>query len=281
MSNAITISGKTYTVSGTVTNIKTKKGILDLHVLVYDKDIGRDDFLAIGVTDNEGRFSVQFDTSKFSFFIDRQPDLYFIVKDAGTVLLNTFHNVLENADENTPPIHLEVSMLNDKLRKLINPSPVPGWVGGFAQSNPAFSYPDPDLSSLEINQNWKNIPLLQRQQKVLWPEFSWESEPGATDPKRCYQMFAPDISRLGYTNEGKVYSIICPQQGHASPHLGSMNVEVTVTGNRGWVDEENKRIYADMSVVGAIWFSPSAKESKSIQLIGKYFEARNLPFPLE
>lgn len=86
-------------------------------------------------------------------------------------------------------------------------------------------------------QNMDNIDKLQRQQKVLWPEFSWQSEPAQADKKRCFQMFAPDISRIGYTNEGRVYSIICPQQGIRIKDILCLNVEVTVTGQRGWVDQ--------------------------------------------
>ena len=41
-----------------------------------------------------------------------------------------------------------------------------------------------------------------------------------------------------------------------APSLGSLNVEVTVTGNRGWVDETTKEIAVDMGVVGKIWFAP-------------------------
>jgi hypothetical protein len=92
-------------------------------------------------------------------------------------------------------------------------------------------------------------------------------------------MFAPDISRLGYTNKGRVYSIICPQQGFATKHFGSLNVEVTVTGNRGWADEPTRAVGADMKVTGKIWFGPSAHELKIVKLIGKYFELRGLPFP--
>src|SRR5580704_11781561 len=110
------------------------------------------------------------------------------------------------------------------------PQPVPpGWVGGFAASNPAFAYPDPDLNSLPMLQNMDNINKLTRQQAVLWPEFSWETvqkQPAS----RCFQMFASDISRLGYDDSGRVWSIICPQQGVVFPSTVTMNVEVTVTG---------------------------------------------------
>lgn len=68
--------------------------------------------------------------------------------------------------------------------------------------------------------NMANIDLLQRQQAIKWPEFCWETEKGNLNLKRCFQMFAPDISRLGYTDTGRVYSIICPQQGISSPSLG-------------------------------------------------------------
>ena len=59
-----------------------------------------------------------------------------------------------------------------------NSKPAPGWVGGFAASNPAFAYPNPNLSSLPMLCNMANINLLQRQQGVEWPEFSWETEKG-------------------------------------------------------------------------------------------------------
>lgn len=159
--------------------------------------------------------------------------------------------------------------------------PVPrGWKGGFAQSNPAFAYPDPDLSSLPMLANMAKIKLLRRQQAVLWPEFSWETDPGRPE-SRCYQMFAPDISRLGYDDAGRVYSIICPQQGVCTASLGCLNVEVTVTGQRGWVDEPAKSLAADMTVTGQIWFSPSAKQNSLVRWLWNEFVASGHPFPAD
>lgn len=155
-----------------------------------------------------------------------------------------------------------------------------GWVGGFAESDMRFAYPTHDLRSLDMLKNMDNIGLLQRQQKVLWPEFSWESAPGSREPKRCFQMFAADISRLGYTDQGRVYSIICPQQGVESPSLGSINLEVTVTGQRGWVDESTRWLACDMSVEARAWFAPGCHESPAVKLLWKLLDELGHDFPV-
>lgn len=154
----------------------------------------------------------------------------------------------------------------------------PGWVGGFAESNPAFAYPDPDLSSLPVLDNLANIPKIKRQQAVYWPEFSWETIPGESN-SRCFQRFAHDISRLGYDDTGRVWSIICPQQGACVPGIACLNVEVTVTGQRGWANETNRTMAADMGVVGTIWFSPSSHENWFVREAWDLFKKESLPFP--
>lgn len=299
MSNAVTIAGSQYTITGTVKDKALERPVVDLRVIAYDCDAIKDDFLGIGVTDKTGTFSIVFDSSKFKSLFDRKPDLYFIVKDGGTELLKTDKDIIKNAGEDTPPINFIVDLAEDKLRKLINPEPAEGWKGGFPNltEHPEMSYPtpcdntlvvtsdDPDakfpnLNSLEKAGNLDNIHLLKRQWKVVWPEFSWYSEPdNEGDKKRCYQMFAPDISRLGYTNEGQVYAIICPQQGFASPHLGSMNVEVTVTGSKGWANEATKEVAADMGVEGKIWFGPSAHQNQFVKMFMHHFSEHGLKFP--
>lgn len=100
------------------------------------------------------------------------------------------------------PFHWERFMTTNQ-----NSNVPPGWVGGFAASNPAFAYPTPDLMALKMLGNMDNIPRLRRQQKVLWPEFSWETVLGKP-ASRCFQMFAPDISRLGYDDTGRVWSVL-------------------------------------------------------------------------
>ncbi|HLI77085.1 MAG TPA: hypothetical protein VKV02_09075 [Acidobacteriaceae bacterium] len=167
----------------------------------------------------------------------------------------------------------------------VNKVPAPGWKGEFSTSNPAFAYPDPNLSSLPLLANMDNLTKIERQVHVLWPEFSWETVPG--DPtSRCYQMFAPDISRAGYDPSGRIWSIICPQQGAYSPTFGTLNIEVTVTGQRGWMDEsvQNRNadlLAADMNVAGKIWFGPSAENSLAYQFIKSVMQKYDLPFPLD
>ncbi|WP_034057936.1 hypothetical protein [Lacinutrix jangbogonensis] len=166
------------------------------------------------------------------------------------------------------------------MKKLIpNHIPAKGWKGGFLKKHPEANYPKPNLNhGLEFTGNLDNIGLITRQQRVLWPEFTWETEKGAKDPKRCFQMFAPDISRMGYDDSGQSWSIICPQQGTFIPGIGTLNVEVTVTGQKGWVDESTKTQAIDLMVKPKIWFSPSAKESAYGKLLWSIFELNHLGF---
>ncbi|MGR3278997.1 hypothetical protein ACSYAD_28445 [Acaryochloris marina NIES-2412] len=159
-----------------------------------------------------------------------------------------------------------------------NPGVPPGWVGGFSESNPVFAYPEPNLTSLPMSDNMDNIPKIKRQQAVFWPEFSWETIPGQTD-SRCFQRFAHDISSIGYDDTGRSWSIICPQQGVCVPGIACLNVEVTVTGQRGWVDETNRTLAADMKVVGKIWFSPSSHQNWLVRMAWDLFRKKSLPFP--
>ena len=155
----------------------------------------------------------------------------------------------------------------------------PGWRGGFIEAHPHYNYPGCDMRELPMLGNLANIDLLQRMQQVHWPEFSWLTAPG-DDNSRCFQRFATNISRLGYTDTGRVYSIICPQQGACSPNLGCFNVEVTVTGNRGWANEKNREFAADMTVEGKIWFSPSATDTNwMVQALWELFDDNGYPFP--
>lgn len=70
-------------------------------------------------------------------------------------------------------------------------------------------YAKPNLSSLPMLGNIDNVNFLQLQLGIKWTEFSWETEKGKLDTKRYFQQITPYISRFDYTNEARVYSIIC------------------------------------------------------------------------
>ena len=153
------------------------------------------------------------------------------------------------------------------------------WVGGFEASNTLFAYPDPNLNSLHMLDNMANIDKLKRQQKALWPEFSWKTDEN-DESTRLYTRFAPDISRIGYDEYGRVFSYICPQNGFYSPTFGVVNLEITVTGTRGWVNESTREFAADLSVVGKLWFSEGLENKEEFKLLKELFEREKLPFPL-
>ncbi|SEW42941.1 hypothetical protein SAMN05428988_5435 [Chitinophaga sp. YR573] len=148
-----------------------------------------------------------------------------------------------------------------------------GWIGGFSTQPPEQPYPKSELlSSLPFEGNMDHIPSINRMLRAKWPEFSWEVIKG--DPTtRKYQMFAPDISRLGYDNTGRVWSIICPQQGVYFPTVGvTLNVEVTVTGNRGWINElasVEDLFAADVKIQPTIWFSSDSDSGFLWELLQK------------
>jgi hypothetical protein len=161
--------------------------------------------------------------------------------------------------------------------KATSSSSLSGWKGGFKDTCQDFSYevPRPDLSRIPITKNLDNIDKITRMQKIFWPQFSWLAVPG-DESTRLYNLFANDISRLGYDDEGRIWSIICPQRGFELPLLGTLMLEVTVTGVRGWVDEDTRSACADIGVVGILWIEPDI--NPFAQLFGFLLETFDFPF---
>jgi len=135
-----------------------------------------------------------------------------------------------------------------------------------------------ELSKLPFLDNMANINKLDKQLLVHWPEFSWLRDQGKPD-SRCFTRFATNISRIGYDNEGRIYSIICPQQGIYSPHYGTLNIEITVTGNRGKVIEAEKEVYAELTVEPKLWFSPGVLDFVPFEIMAALFEKNSVAFP--
>lgn len=139
----------------------------------------------------------------------------------------------------------------------------------------------------DLSDNLDHIPKIKRMWRAQWPEFSWLTIP-EDENSRCYQMFAPDISRVGYgdpdpsnDNKCEVYSIMCPQQGiWIEPIEGTLNIEVTVTSSGGWVTEDPMVMDAQITIKPAIWFSPDTVQNKPlIKALWDLFEDSGIPFP--
>ncbi len=50
-------------------------------------------------------------------------------------------------------------------------------------------------------------------------------------------------------------------------------------GQRGWVNETNRELAADMTVEAKIWFSPSSHQNWLVRQAWDLFEKESLPFP--
>ena len=155
-----------------------------------------------------------------------------------------------------------------------------GWKGGFKDTHPDFCYQvvQPDLLDVPIMGNLENIDKITRMQRIFWPQFSWQSIPG-DESSRIYEVFAKDISRIGYDDDGRIWSLICPQRGRFIPGLGTVFLEVTVTGVRGWVDEPTHSAYADIGVVGMLWIE--ADENPVVEFISNILDEKLFPFSKE
>ena len=154
-----------------------------------------------------------------------------------------------------------------------------GYIGGFAQSNKAFAYPDPDLSSLIMEDNLANTSHITRVLGIKYPIFSWETQPGKKNTKRVFLEFPDYIAQFGYDNRGQIHNLQCPQIAFASPLLGMINAEVSITGVCGWVDEKAKSLAADATTIVQLWFSPEGLKNSIVSNLRAYFDRTKLPFP--
>jgi len=57
-------------------------------------------------------------------------------------------------------------------------------------------------------------------------------------------------------------------------------VEITVTGQRGWVDEDTKALACDMSVEARVWFGHGYHENTTVKLLWKVIEGLGHEFPI-
>jgi hypothetical protein len=82
---------------GRVVNRKTRKGIPGLRVEAWDKDLIFDDFVGQTVTDDNGEFTLEFESSYYKeLCFDRKPDIYFKIYLERELIHSTEDSVLWN-----------------------------------------------------------------------------------------------------------------------------------------------------------------------------------------
>ena len=76
-----------FKVAGSVRELESNKGVPDLEVRAFDKDIVFDDFLGSTMTDNNGNFNIIYDEKNFRQVFESKPDIYITVasKDGRTI----------------------------------------------------------------------------------------------------------------------------------------------------------------------------------------------------
>lgn len=89
-----------YQIWGKVIEKESGKGIANITVKAYDKDLRYDDSLGESITDKNGRFVINYSEKDFRdlYIFDRKPDLYLTIFDwLGTRIKSTKNKIRYNA----------------------------------------------------------------------------------------------------------------------------------------------------------------------------------------
>jgi predicted flap endonuclease-1-like 5' DNA nuclease len=85
-------SKKKYQIWGRIVEKESGTGVPNITVKAYDKDLRKDDYLGVTVTDKNGRFTINYSEKDFRDLIvfDRKPELYLTIYDwLGTKIKST------------------------------------------------------------------------------------------------------------------------------------------------------------------------------------------------
>lgn len=114
-----------YRIIGRVISSSTRQGVAGARVEAWDKDSHVDDLVGNAVTDAEGFFVIEFDSSYFrELFADRRPDLFFKVFLQDKLIKSTEDSVLWNVDKHDIPVSIELDV--DVRPKSIDEAPKDG-----------------------------------------------------------------------------------------------------------------------------------------------------------
>lgn len=113
-----------FTVSGTVRETDSGKGISGLVVQVMDKDFIFDDLLGQATTDSEGCFSMEYHEESNRNLFDDRPDLYLVVETPdGKVLKKTTDDICLGPDKSVD-LNIEIQRAVLAQAGLAEPEPV-------------------------------------------------------------------------------------------------------------------------------------------------------------
>lgn len=100
----------TYEISGKVIEAKTRQGLYNLVVEAWDKDEKYDDLLAQTFTNDDGGFTMSFDSTYFrDFDPEKNPDLLFKVFRGKKLLKVTSDSIIKNAGRKTE-VTIEINL---------------------------------------------------------------------------------------------------------------------------------------------------------------------------
>ena len=100
-----------YRIIGRVISSSSRQGVAGARVEAWDKDRHVDDLVGSAVTDDDGFFVIEFDSSYYrELFADRRPDLFFKVFLQDKLIKSTEDSVLWNVDKHDIPVSIEVDI---------------------------------------------------------------------------------------------------------------------------------------------------------------------------
>lgn len=102
-----------YTIRGTVANQKHQY-LSGLRIEAWDNDLIIDDLLGTALTDQDGKFAIQFDETFYKeICFDRKPDIYFKVFHKDRLIHETKHETLWNVSDAETTVHINVDFSVD------------------------------------------------------------------------------------------------------------------------------------------------------------------------